>query len=621
MPCNPAIGGLGKGHLVKEIDALGGEMGRAIDAVGIQFRLLNRRKGPAVRSPRAQADKESYRRHMSDVVGSEPGLTVIPGEAVSLLIEKGDGGSRIFGVGSADGREHRARRVVLCAGTFLRGLMHVGEDRFEGGREGSAVAAGLSESLLSAGLELYRLKTGTPPRLSRDSIDFKRVTTQKGDDDPAPFSFRTRIFAPEQVSCHITHTNDRTHQLIRENLERSPLFGGVIEGTGPRYCPSIEDKVVRFADKTSHHVFLEPEGLASDEIYVNGLSSSLPADVQEGFIRTVVGLEEARIVRYGYAVEYDSVPSWQVGPSLETRKVSGLYLAGQILGTSGYEEAAAQGLVAGVNAAFSLQGEDPFLPRRDEGYLGVLIDDLVTKEISEPYRMFTSRAEHRLAMRCDNAEERMLPHAERLGLLPSGELDLLRDRVRAAGAARAFMAGLKVKDSGRSEASSRLDDTVRRNGSDIESIWALPVRNGDDEDVEGEIGCGEYLEREVASFATALSPRLVNEAVLQAATDIRYAGYISKQEKLLSRRSHLDELEIPEDFTFLDIGALSYEAREKLNRMRPGTLGRAARIDGVRQSDLAILAVMIRRHAELSGSNGTAAAETAMMPKVREAGE
>lgn len=601
MPCNPAIGGLGKGHLVKEIDALGGEMGRAIDATGIQFRLLNRRKGPAVRSPRAQADKHAYQRYMTSVAAAQPGLDLIAGEAADLLIEDpGSIESRIRGVRTADGRELLAGKVILCAGTFLRGLMHIGDDRRDGGRAGAASSRDLSGSLAACGVQLARLKTGTPPRLLRSSIDFERTTVQAGDPDPSPFSFRTKDFDPHQVSCHITHTNADTHKIILANLYRSPLYGGIIDGAGPRYCPSIEDKVVRFADKSSHHIFLEPEGLDNQEIYVNGLSTSLPADVQEAFVRSVPGLEDAVLLRHGYAVEYDSIPSWQVGPTLEMKSIRGLYLAGQILGTSGYEEAAAQGLVAGVNASLSLQDEDPFILSRDEAYIGVLIDDLVTKEISEPYRMFTSRAEHRLSLRCDNAPGRLLRHAQRIGLLPDEDLDLLRRRVQAASTSRSFMGAAKIESAKDGEVG--LAGAILRGHPADADIWrAFLAQSTVDSVGAGSVAWTDSLESILELGEDLHLPRrLCREAVEQAAVDIRYEGYIAKQERLLKRQAHLDDLEIPAEFPYSDYGSISFEAREKLSRMRPLTIGQAGRIDGVRTSDLAVLSILVQKHIAVS---------------------
>jgi len=435
MPCNPAIGGLGKGHLVREVDVLGGEMGRAIDATGIQFRVLNRRKGPAVQAPRAQADKARYQAYMGDAVASQAGLAVIEGDAGGFLTAADGDGRAITGVRLADGTVIRGARVVLCTGTFLRGLMHTGERRTAGGREGAASSDGLSAELERLGFRLKRLKTGTPPRLRLGSLDLDRLDEQTGDPDPRPFSFRTREFAPEQVVCWQAYTGEATHRIIRDNLGRSPLYAGGITGQGPRYCPSIEDKVVRFADRDRHLLFLEPETVGGEEIYVNGLSTSLPADVQTEVVRSIPGLERAELIRHGYAVEYDSVPSWQVRPGLESLPVRGLFLAGQILGTSGYEEAAAQGLIAGVNAVRSLAGRPFFLPGRRDAYVGVLIDDLVTKDISEPYRMFTSRAEHRLRLRCDNAETRLHAAAADLGLLPRSALAVLDTRAAARTAA------------------------------------------------------------------------------------------------------------------------------------------------------------------------------------------
>ena len=423
MPCNPAIGGLAKGQLVREIDALGGEMGLCIDTAGIQFRMLNRAKGPAVWSPRAQADKAAYHERMMRAIDGQEGLDLLEAPVGSVIMEGGEA----KGIRIAGGDEIRARKVILALGTFPAGLMHIGERQIPGGREGEPPSAGLAGMLEGSGLETARLKTGTPPRLDRGTIDFSRCEEQPGDEDPVPFSFRTEILEVEQVPCHITWTGEETHRLIRANIDRAPLFSGQIRGTGPRYCPSIEDKVVRFAEKGRHQIVLEPEGRDTEEIYVNGLSTSLPEDIQERMVRSVPGLESAGIIRYGYAIEYDFIPPRQIHSSLESRGVKGLYLAGQINGTSGYEEAAAQGLVAGINAARSLRGGEPFLPARNEAYIGVLMDDLVTKEITEPYRMFTSRAEYRLSLRQDNADERLLKYAVRFGLLPKDQWERMKE--------------------------------------------------------------------------------------------------------------------------------------------------------------------------------------------------
>lgn len=585
MPCNPAIGGLGKGHLVRELDVLGGEMGRVIDRTGIQFRILNRRKGPAVQAPRAQADKHRYQEAMAELVAGQPGLEVVEGDAMGLEFEARGGRPRVTGLRLLDGRELRGRHTILCTGTFLGGLMHVGQDRIRGGREGAAASDGLSGDLARLGLELRRLKTGTPPRLHADSIDTTSLQPQPGDPDARPFSFRTRRFAPPSHLCWLVHTNARTHAIIRESLHRSPLYAGAIEGQGPRYCPSIEDKVVRFADRDRHLVFLEPEGLDSHEIYVNGISTSLPADVQVAMVRSIAGLEQAEIIRFGYAVEYDSVPSWQVGSDLACKSVDGLSLAGQILGTSGYEEAAAQGLAAGVGAVRRLGGLDPWVIGRDEAYLGVLVDDLVTKEITEPYRMFTSRAEHRLQLRCDNAEERLLPAARALGLLPGAELARLERRHRAHAAATAVLEGWRLADPAGGPATTA-GALIRRPDYQLEDI------------LSDELG-GETLRGALAEAVCLDGDDLLEQGlVLDVVNSLIYSGYIRKQQRLLAEVAHLDDLEIPEDFCYEAVDSMSHESREKLSRMRPASLGQASRIDGVRAGDLAILSVLVRRHRE-----------------------
>jgi len=588
MPCNPAIGGLGKGHLVREIDALGGEMGRAIDETGIQFRVLNRSKGPAVRAPRAQADKHAYQARMAATVAAQDGLTVVEGDAVDLLVDDpGTGSARLRGVALSDGRELRAPRAVLATGTFLGGLMHVGDERTEGGREGAAASRGLGGALARCGFALRRLKTGTPPRLWRDSLDFARLEIQPGETPIEPFSFITNELHTSQVPCHLTWTDARTHALIRANLHRSPLFGGIIEGTGPRYCPSIEDKVVRFADRERHLVFLEPEGRDSEEIYVNGLSTSLPRDVQDAFVRTLPGLECAVLARHGYAVEYDSAPSWQVRTSLESKPLAGLYLAGQILGTSGYEEAAAQGLIAGVNAVRGLAGREPLDLPRGGSYLGVLLDDLTTKDITEPYRMFTSRAERRLALRCDNAAARLLPLAEEIGLLPATDLQRLRARVAAAARTGRVLRTLRWRDPENGGSVAASDLVLQAPGG----LDAPPLPD----DIPVELSDAVNAALRPVAGEPALPPRLTAEALLQAAVDLRYEGYISKQDKLLARQSHLGNLDLPEDLPYAAMTTLSKESREKLARLRPANLGQAARIDGVRASDLAVLSVLARR--------------------------
>lgn len=594
MPCNPAIGGLGKGHLVREIDILGGEMGLAIDQTGIQFRILNMKKGPAVQSPRAQADKYQYQKYMMEAVLKQENLEVVEGDASGLLVDtkNQDGCFIVKGVKLLVGREITAPRVVLCSGTFLKGLMHVGNVKSVGGCEGSASSERLSGSLLDLGFKLRRLKTGTPPRLDRETIDFSNLKPQPGDDSPSPFSFRTRTFSPTQVDCHMAYTNQNTHDIISAGLGRSPLFGGIIEGQGPRYCPSIEDKVVRFADKDRHLLFLEPESIDSREIYVNGLSTSLPADIQEAVVRSVPGLEKARIIRMGYAIEYDSIPSWQIHETLETKNVNGLYLAGQLLGTSGYEEAAAQGLFAGINAVRSLGGEGPVKIGRDLGYIGVLVDDLVTKDIDEPYRMFTSRAEHRLRLRCDNAESRLWGLSEKIGILPGKDLDELKAR-------EVFIENINqiVK-----KQSVFIEGTERR--LKVAEFFRFPGKGWDALRSEGRVieGFWESIEFEHKKLLNNIDcPRIAELALFQVETDIRYDGYIAKQSRLLHSQEHLDNLELPVDFDYMQLVALSYEAREKLNRVRPHNLGQARRIDGVRAGDLAVLVVYVKRLNEKNG--------------------
>ena len=586
MPCNPAIGGLGKGHLVREIDVLGGEMGLAIDQSGIQFRLLNTRKGPAVQSPRAQADKHAYERLMTGVCHSQPGLTVIAGDVAGLMVEGEDPDRRIVGVTLGSGESVTAPRVVLCTGTFMKGLMHVGDRKTDGGREGGSRSDGLSGTLADYGFELRRLKTGTPPRLLSQSIDYSVLKEQAGDESPAPFSFRTKAFAPVQVPCHMAYTHAGTHEIIAKNLGRSPLFGGAIEGLGPRYCPSIEDKVVRFADKDRHLLFLEPEGLDTDEVYVNGLSTSLPGDVQEMVVRSIPGLEKAELLRYGYAVEYDSVPSWQIHRHLETKLLSGLYLAGQILGTSGYEEAAAQGLFAGINAVRSLGGAAPLELGRDEAYLGVLVDDLVTKEINEPYRMFTSRAEHRLHLRCDNTEHRLLRAAREVGLVGAVDLEALEARARFVADLTQLLCRTSVFVTDRA---SRLMavDYLRFPGVGLANLR---------ERVEAPEDFWVLFDALPAQLRNSTGNKhLVEAAVFQVENDIKYDGYIAKHNRLLRNREHLDNLEMPAELDYKSMTALSFESREKLDRIRPATLGQAGRIDGVRAGDLAVLTVFLKK--------------------------
>lgn len=574
MPCNPAIGGLAKGQIVREVDALGGEMGLNIDETGIQFRMLNRAKGPAVWSPRAQADKLLYHRRMVRVMREQEGLEMLEAEVTALDVE----GGRVRGVMVDGGDRYGAERVILALGTFPNGLMHIGEETFPGGREGEPPSCALSDGISSLGIVLGRLKTGTPARLRKDSIDFSKCRVQPGDETPSPFSFRTERIDRPRVPCYITYTNERTHEAIRGGLDRSPLFTGRIQGIGPRYCPSIEDKIVRFADRDRHQIFLEPEGLESPEIYINGLSTSLPRDVQERMIHTIPGLEEAEIVRYGYAIEYDFFPPHQIYPSLESRIVRGLYFAGQVNGTSGYEEAAAQGIMAGLNAARDIYGEGPIVLGRMEAYTGVLVDDLVTKEIDEPYRMFTSRAEHRLLLRQDNADERLLRYAVRCGLLPRSRWESMMERRRRVHHAHMRLLNASIpadecngilRNAGETGVNEpqRAARLLQRPTVTLEPIErVLPG---------GPLGLGD-LERD------ALEIR------------IKYDGYIRRERRTADKLLKLDRMRIPEGFSY-GIQALSTEAREKLERFRPLTLGQASRISGVRTSDLSILMVYIER--------------------------
>jgi len=575
MPCNPAIGGLAKGQLVREIDALGGEMALCIDEAGIQFRMLNRAKGPAVWSPRAQADKLLYHRRMLSALSSETNLDVFEGEATELIVS----GGRIRGVIINDDQVVNAERVILALGTFPNGLMHIGDDSFPGGREGEPPSRALSDNLEELGIERRRLKTGTPARLRKDTVNFSVCTEQKGDEEPIPFSFRTTRKLKNYVSCYITYTNEKTHEIIRKNLHRSPLYAGKIKGIGPRYCPSIEDKVVRFPHRERHQLFLEPEGLESDETYINGLSTSLPRDVQEAMLKTIPGLEDAKIVRYGYAIEYDFYPPHQIYPTLESRKIAGLYFAGQVNGTSGYEEAAAQGLIAGINSAVTLKGEEPLVLARHQAYIGVLIDDLVTKEIDEPYRMFTSRAEHRLLLRQDNADERLYRFGVRLGLVPRELWERMIERRRRIAGARRALNRISIPREKSNELLKRLQESEV--SSSIRAIKLLQRPRVTIEDLE------QYLDSALEN--------LTNPEKQALEVRVKYEGYIKRQKREAERVMMMDKIRIPDDFSY-DIGALSAEAREKLKKFRPVTLGQASRISGLRFSDLSILMIYLKKH-------------------------
>ena len=576
MSCNPAIGGLAKGHLVKEIDALGGEMAKNIDKTGIQFRRLNTKKGPAVRSSRAQADKKAYQDGMKRVLEAQQRLDIKQVLVEELLVEDG----RCIGILSQTQTAYFGETIILTTGTFLKGIIHIGDVSYSAGRAGESSAEKLSESFLSLGFEIGRLKTGTPPRVNAQTVDFSVMEIQPGDENPLPFSFSTEQITQSQLPCYLTYTNEKTHDVIRENLHRSAMYSGRIVGIGPRYCPSIEDKVVRFAEKTGHQVFVEPEGRDTDEIYLNGISASLPEDVQVQMVHSIKGLENAEVMRFGYAVEYDFAPATQLQPTLETKKVPGLYFAGQLNGTTGYEEAAAQGLMAGINAALKVKGEEPLVLDRAQAYIAVLIDDLVTLDIREPYRMFTSRAEYRLALREDNADLRLTEIGRKIGLVDDDRYHQLKKK------AADIQAELK-----------RLQETLLKpTTATVENLERI-LKTGE---LKQPTSLADLLKRPELRYKhiTQIAPpsEILPSAVQeQVEIQIKYDGYIQRQQRQIHQFKRLENFRIPDTFDYANVHGLKTEAREKLAKIRPASIGQASRLPGVSPADISILTVMLHQ--------------------------
>ncbi|MCR9201504.1 MAG: tRNA uridine-5-carboxymethylaminomethyl(34) synthesis enzyme MnmG [Planctomycetaceae bacterium] len=565
MSCNPAIGGVAKGQIVREIDALGGLMGQVIDATGIQFRMLNSGKGPAMHSPRAQADKKAYQFEVKYRVEQQENLSLRQEMVDGLLTTDG----QITGVRVAGGTVYHAPAVVLTTGTFLKAIMHTGESQSEGGRAGEKAAHGISGELAQLGFELQRFKTGTPARLNGRTIDFSVCEVQPGDDNPQPFSYLTDTITQPQMECHLTETTPEVHDVIRDNLSRAPMYTGQIESTGPRYCPSIEDKVVRFADKSSHQIFLEPEGRNTLEYYCNGISTSLPRDVQDRMIRMIPGLERADIMRFGYAVEYDFAPPTQLHPTMETKRIGGLYFAGQLNGTTGYEEAAGQGMLAGINAALKVGGRDSFVLNRSQAYLGVLIDDLVTKGVDEPYRMFTSRAEYRMLLRQDNADRRLTPLAMELGTVCAERRERFVNYEREVAQTEQLLASTRYQ--GKS-----LEEWLRRPDVSWEDLYGMGLD----------------------AAQLGVSQRCIDHVQVE----VQYAGYIRRQEAEIAKLQKVDSIRIPESFSFAGVPQLRHEAREKLDKLGPATLGQASRVSGITPADIAVL-MMYLKSAEKNGQD------------------